>query len=614
MEANGSMIDKRTTSRFFTRRGIDLRVSCLLLAIFLLALFLRILNILEFRKYDPFFEHAIPGLDMYHYSQWIADILNTKWVNRNYVPFTQGPLYPYAVAFAMQLFGTSMLWIKMLQATMGSVSCLLAYAVGRRVFNVRAGIISALLMSVYGMFLLYEAQLLMETMITFLNLVAILALLTAREKDRFLFYLLAGVGLGLSVICRPNIVLFVPLALAWMWMTATEQKNRRKAATAAFFLLGMTITIMPVTLKNYLVGGEFVPVCKQGGLNFYVGNCYEATGTLSYNESVMKVAPGMQYMPVTEISGIDWYAELWKEIRDNPPRFFLHFIRLLWKKFLFFWGACELPNNINYYLSKKFSLILRLPLLEYWQVFPFAVVGILAGVKKRGSILLLLFMFAFMSSILLLFVVARYRLPMVPFLIVFAGYAPVWWYEKVKLKDFKRILLSLVIFVPVGAFSIGTRCEYVRAGDYFNLGLAYQARWLYQSAAGEYEAALKVNPAFTPARNNLVHCYLAVNNLEDALAASMEGVRIEPYNAENFYCLALVLVKKGQIQPAIENLERSIVLDPQSMAARKMLARLYSRVGKYHRAEAEWQKVLEMNGEDKEAVKKLENLQKSTAK
>ncbi len=584
-----------------SRKVLELWV---VLAIFLVALTLRVVNILQFKAHDPMFEKLLPGFDMYTFQEWGKNILNTHWLDRENTPPLQAPLYPYTLALLMAVFGTNTLWVKLFQAFMGSLSCVLLYIIGKKVFSQRVGAVAALMMSFYGMFLLYESLLLMTTLQTFLYLLSILSLLVAKEKGGILSHLTAGICLGLSIVCSPNIILFVPLALLWLWLVSRDGIGR-KLGTLAVLVAGIIIMIVPVTLKNYFVGGEKVLISKNGGICFYIGNCYDSIGTITVTDSMLRIAPKFLSMTPREIAQIDWFGKAIEQIKRRPGHFFV----MLFKKFVLYWVGYEVPNNVNYYLSKRFSAVLRLPLLPFWLVFPLAVVGVIASRKEwPKQALLLLFICAYTLSIVAIFVLARFRLPMVPYLIIFAGYAVVWWYDKIKVREYRSFALSLIPFVIVGIFSFGTRSGYIRENDYLNLGIAYQTQNRCDLGAPEFVSALKVDPYYYPAREKLIDCYLSLGQLEQAEQISVEGTKLHPRSARPFFDVARVSEQRGQVEDAIRNLEEAVKLDPKFLDAHRKLAQLYLKAGLPSKARVQWQAMLNLKPDDAEASENLDKL------
>jgi len=590
----------------FPLRVARSREFWIVLLIFLAALGLRILNVLEFRANDPAFGSPLPGADMHGFYQWATNILDTNWVDAENTPPFQAPLYPYIVALVMRIFGKNPLWVKLFHAFIGSLSCVLVYFIGKKVFNPAVGLIAAFLMCFYGLFMLYEAFLLRATLLTFFYLLAILSLLVAKESGRIFSYLAAGACLGLNAVMRPNVLLFVPPAALWIWFAVGEESARKKIVFVAVLLAGVVIAIAPVTAKNYIVGEKFVLIGQNGGLCFFIGNSHDATGTLSPIESVLRIVPQFPMIDMREMAKINWLEMAVDQLSKNP----VHFVRMFFRKLVLYLMGYEIPNNVNYYLSKRFSAVFRLPLLTFWVMLPFAVTGAIVSVKEwPKQALLLLFISTYTISILVLFVLARYRLPMVPYLLIFAAYALFWWFEKARKGEIKKIALSLAPLALVGAFSFLTRAEYIRGNDYSNLALAYEEQGRYDLAAPEYLNALKVDPRYSYARRKLVSCYIALGQSDRALDTAIEGVRIESVNPKEFFDLAGIFQEKGELGAAIESLEWVLLLNPQHMPACRKLGYLYAEQGRFDQARAQWLEVFKANPDDEEAIENLKRLQ-----
>src|SRR5207247_1262793 len=108
--------------------------------------------------------------------------------------------------------------------------------------------------------------------------------------------------------------------------------------------LGLALVIAPVTLRNRLLGGEWVLVTHSGGINFYLGNGPGAEGTFrvpdflpeavnadAQFESFRTYAEKMTGRNLTTKEASDyWYDMTWAFIFANPMKW----LKLLWTKFL----------------------------------------------------------------------------------------------------------------------------------------------------------------------------------------------------------------------------------------------------------------------------------------
>jgi tetratricopeptide (TPR) repeat protein len=154
---------------------------------------------------------------------------------------------------------------------------------------------------------------------------------------------------------------------------------------------GVALVLAPVALRNALVGGDPLPTTFQGGTNFYIGNNALADGTYR------PIVPGKQ-VPELERREPVRLAEQRLGRRLSPAevsRYWLgqglawagahpgDFVRLLLRKVGLFWSWYEWPDAVDYYQVRAESPVFRLPLLEFGGVTLLAALG-LAWLPRRG--------------------------------------------------------------------------------------------------------------------------------------------------------------------------------------------------------------------------------------
>jgi len=414
--------------------------------VFFLALGVRLAHFWFMRENDPLFDVLLRGGDNHGYHRWALEIAQTFWLGWDRLPFRQGPLYPYFLGMAFLRFGSSYATAVLVQHVLGACTCVVLFSLARRVFGYVEAWIAALFAVFCPIFLLYEGEILAETLIVFVNVAALRLLLWAHDRqaaakvepstaERFFArnedttrqkaprtwwrFLVAGFVLGLCVLGRPNALLLVPVAAFWIFMASPTWRSAW--STAAMVLLGTALAIVPVTAANYFGGGEFVLVSKNGSWNLYIGNAYDATGTYVRPHSMWQVVLDKQ----AKEADINWIPHLLASIREHP----WSLPRLLWTKTRLFWQSGEVPHIVNFYLKREFSPFLRIP-LAFGVIAPLGLVGILltfiSKVHRRwqdGAVLLLLHLAIYSASIIMVFVLSRLRLPALAVLMVFASAA-----------------------------------------------------------------------------------------------------------------------------------------------------------------------------------------------
>ena len=145
-------------------------------------------------------------------------------------------------------------------------------------------------------------------------------------------------------------MLFIPFILVWI-IFILKLDLRQKLLFSLFFLLGFLILVSPVTLRNYLVGNDFVPIASQGGVNFYIGNNPQANGLSAvlppyaddweYTDAMHEVQKATGKIPrPSEVS--DYYYKKGLNFILHSP---VEFTSLFIKKTYFFWNSFEPSNN-----------------------------------------------------------------------------------------------------------------------------------------------------------------------------------------------------------------------------------------------------------------------------
>jgi hypothetical protein len=74
---------------------------------------------------------------------------------------------------------------------------------------------------------------------------------------------------GLSAWLRPNLVLMGPFLAAGVVLLARERRGALRPALVLAAVAG--VTILPITLRNYAIFGELVPISTNGGLTLWQG-------------------------------------------------------------------------------------------------------------------------------------------------------------------------------------------------------------------------------------------------------------------------------------------------------------------------------------------------------
>lgn len=402
----------------------------ILISILAIAVVLRFVYLFQVKANDPNFLHFL-GTDASSYDSLAREVLNGELAKS---PYSFNPLYFYFLAMVYLIVGYSPFNAVIVQIFVGCGSYLLVYLIAKRIFNQSVGMIAVGLCAIYGSFMIYETAILTVVLDTFLLLLTILFLLKCMEKDSLKWYFITGIAIGLSTLSRATTLFVLPFLLLWVLIVLGLKK--RFVVAAFFIILGTATVISPVTIRNYIYSGKFILLTTSGPITFWAGNNEDSEG-------IYYIPPYANNLKGKEDEGF-WTRDALRFIKEKPHKY----LWLLCQKWTLFWSGYEIPDNdIVYPRLEKYAPILRL-MLPFGLIASLGAMGMLLSCLRLNKRVFLLFLviLGYMSAILLFFVMARFRVPVVPYLTIFAGYTIFYWYEKAKTKRYKLLVVSGGLF------------------------------------------------------------------------------------------------------------------------------------------------------------------------
>ncbi|OGS02465.1 MAG: hypothetical protein A3G41_08130 [Elusimicrobia bacterium RIFCSPLOWO2_12_FULL_59_9] len=553
--------------------------------VFSAAFALRWLHILEAGRSYPFF-YAFAG-DAASYNDWAQRIAAGAWIGGKV--FYQDPLYPYGLALIYRFAGYHTFLVRFLQIAMGSLGCVVIYKTAEIYFDRKTALAAGLASAAYGLSIFYEGTLLKDGLSLFLSAAAMVFLAPARREPSQGRWFLSGLCLGLLVLTRGNAVLMIPFLLAWPFWLCGRALRRPALRYGALFLLGALIPMLPSLAHNYLVGKDIVLTTSQAGPNFYIGNRAGASGTYEplasgrqtpefEAEDARRIAEfetGTTLKP-SEVSRF-WFKKTLREISAEPGRW----LRLLAQKAWMFADGFEMPDIEDYYLAKRFSAVLRLPLLSYGFMFPLAVLGMLCGFSRFKELFpLYVFVAVNAVSVVMFLFLGRYRLPSVPALIVFAAFGSLLLWERFRARRYGFAAAGAAFLAA--AFWLVNRGKNEKIAFYMTTSLAnlathYQSDKQNDKAISILREALQMDPADAQAHFFLANNYLDMKNYAAAVAEYGETLRLDPRHSQAMYLLGAAYFYQGDAKRAREEWGRVLEIFPSHPQARQGLELLKQR-------------------------------------
>jgi 4-amino-4-deoxy-L-arabinose transferase-like glycosyltransferase len=243
-------------------------------AVFVIALTVRLLHVRELSA-APVFDMRVG--DSAVYDAWAREIAGGDVLGDEV--FWYAPLYPYVLGAIYALVGDGGWAVRVVQALLGALTCVLLADAGRRLFGPSAGIVAGALLALYAPSIFYGA-LIHRPVLELFSLGVVVWHVSARPAGDapVLWTLALGLASGVLVLARENALALLPVLLVWLVLERPSPK-RARVVRAAVFLAGLTLTLAPVALRNRIVGGELHLTAANFGDNFYKGNNERADGS-----------------------------------------------------------------------------------------------------------------------------------------------------------------------------------------------------------------------------------------------------------------------------------------------------------------------------------------------
>lgn len=542
----------------------------------------------------PLFYHLAGDARTYY--EWAQRIAAGDWLGEGV--FYQAPLYPYFLGVAQFVLGDAVWPARLVQITMGALSCSLIFLVGRSLFGVRAGVAAGLLLATYGPAIFFDVLIEKSVLDLFLLTMTLYLIYCTLDGPYGLKWLGTGVLLGLLALTRENALVLALVVPCWIAFSASSQPPAARIGRVGMFFAGLMLLLVPVGLRNLAVGGEFRLTTSQFGPNFYIGNHPRADGTYGSVGEVIgepqlegpdakRLAQRALQQDLTagQVSHY-WFEQALNSIESAPGQW----LALLAKKWMLVWNAREIEDSDDFYIYRQWSSMLGvLGRLNHFGVLaPLAAVGLLltAGSWRRLWMLYAMVL-ALAASVALFYIFGRYRFPLVPLLVLFAGATVAQLGRPDKVHHWRRLFVPAAVFSAAVIF-VNWPLGFAGAGPagYTNLSNAYFKQGEIDAAIQTAERAIELQPRSGVAHYNLGNIFAGQGDFHTALGYFEQALRIYPNYADAHTNLGQLLAEKGDLQAGIERFRKAIELNPSLSRAHLNLGVALAKSGRIDEADA----------------------------
>jgi 4-amino-4-deoxy-L-arabinose transferase-like glycosyltransferase len=333
-------------------------------------------------------------------------IANGSGFSLNNTPYTiHPPGYPLLLGAIYAICGHSYAAVKMVQSVLGALTCVLILMIGERLFERRVGVIAAAIAACYPFLVFYTGILMSETLFVFLSTSFMYALVRLREAHTGLWVVFAGMILGMMNLTRPVTLLLPAVLFFWAW---TEFGTKtRGAAIAGVIAVVMAVTILPWTVRNYVVAGSVIPVVTTHWVTLYGAN----NRTIIQNPEA--VGGWVDPEPMTEEGYRAAYFAFVRDYLFHEP---IELVKLELHKLKRFWSIFPKTRT-----ASRDGVI---SLFSYGLMLPFFLIGMVLSLRTpQKPWVLFAWILYFCLATLITHGATRYRLPVEPVIILFGAFA-----------------------------------------------------------------------------------------------------------------------------------------------------------------------------------------------
>lgn len=239
---------------------------------------------------------------------------------------------------------------------------MLAFDLGRRLFNNRTGVIAGLLCAFHPLLLRYVPSLHLETLLTFLMTLTVWCSVRFWLDRNVLNGVLFGGAAGLAALTKAVVLPYPAVFVGALLLTIIAARRRNDAVAVPWggivaIALTMAAVIAPWTVRNYGTTGHFVPVSSGSSDAFLRGLIFSRTEFVTLQEppfTVAEIESNEYFTRLAQEAGTEWERddyetdqilneEAKRVIREEPTEVLRKSVVGL---FTFWYQLTSLPNSL----------------------------------------------------------------------------------------------------------------------------------------------------------------------------------------------------------------------------------------------------------------------------
>lgn len=373
-----------------------------------------------------------------------------------YLGAYQAPGYAAFIALVMKVCGRELIWVKLAQVLLGAATVWLVYALGRDAVSHLAGLCAGWLYALDPTLIAFTHYIFTETLFLFLFTAGLWLWMRPTALGVFRA-VLAGVSFALAAYVKSSVLYLLPLL--GLWLVWRERERRAQALRfCAIAALAWVACVAPWTLRNIQVHGGFVLMDSSGPFNLWRGNQPNAYQRRLHNAdwNMRHTEPfeAYTYAPVAEVGGsaaVDIAREMFEtdtptdlQVMEAAQKSAVRYALddLGWTARRAFYKYVDLWNPTSFVMrhlerdgygpiSPATAAALSWAcVLSYALVWCLALPSLWRRANTALGVMALMLVYYYTLIHMATFGLTRFRLPVMPILMVLAGATFAAWWER----------------------------------------------------------------------------------------------------------------------------------------------------------------------------------------
>jgi 4-amino-4-deoxy-L-arabinose transferase-like glycosyltransferase len=347
------------------------------------------------------------------------------------------PGFVLLLALIFVVFGKSLVAVQVVNLLLSSLTAVLTHVWARKAgLSKTAATIAALVFFLHPGVVVADSRAGVESMLTLCLVATLLFAVIAMERPKWSSFAIAGAVNGLALLVKSSVAPVLPAFFLYrIWTTTVAFVRRKSLAGIAIFGVSTALVITPWVVRNFCLSGEFIPTMTVSGLAAFQGAYvikhldskveyvellnHAADEQITIANSMGLKTKGWFFPQFFKVEDeVSFYRELGRRAAVDyrrEPKLIVHaIVHNAWA----FWmtGRTRRATMLN--------AILTLPLLTL------SGIGLTIGIKRGLEVSqFALIIVVFMIPHLFILAMARYYIPLVPFVAILAAIPLAKWFE-----------------------------------------------------------------------------------------------------------------------------------------------------------------------------------------